>query len=74
MQHIYGNNCTYFITFRLPDSLPLSKFLVLKMNMQKLIDSINEKVNVKKQLLIDEIAMKISEKYYKQLNDNPYGS
>lgn len=41
---------------------------------EKQVDSIIEKDLVKRQLLIDEIAIKILGKYNKQLDEKPYGS
>lgn len=74
MHHVYGTNRSYFITFRLEDSLPQSKLLELKNEYKKCIELIKENDIVKRKLLIDEIAIMILGKYNAQLDHNPYGS
>lgn len=74
MHHIYGTNRSYFITFRLEDSLPQSKLLELKDEYIRCIELIKEKDIVKRKQLIDEIAIMILGKYNYQLDQHPYGS
>lgn len=73
MQHLYGINKTYFITFRLADSLPQSKLNELKQEYRNKIDAINETDPILRQEIIDDITIHIFGKYDYQLDRFPYG-
>lgn len=73
MQHLYGNNRTYFITFRLADSLPQTKILELKNEYAYKVSLIIENDIGKKKELLDKIEIEVLGKYNEQLDINPYG-
>ena len=73
MQHLYGNGRTYFVTFRLVDSLPQSILMELKREYKCRIDSIKETNPIFRQEIIDNITIDIFGKYDHQLDKFPYG-
>ncbi len=73
MQHLYGNGRTYFVTFRLADSLPQSILIDLKKEYRFRIESIKETNPILRQEIIDNITIDIFGKYDHQLDKFPYG-
>ena len=73
LPHLYnGHNC-FFITFRLADSLPQSVIAELKNKLQGEVKLIDEKDQIKKRIIIDELKIKHFKKYEHQLDSKPYG-
>ncbi|HMS67241.1 MAG: transposase [Saprospiraceae bacterium] len=74
LPHLYSGHTSFFITFRLADSLPQAKVFELKTMMAREIQSIGEKDPYKRSQIIEELTNKYFGKFEKQLNGQPFGS
>lgn len=76
LPHIYPVGATFFITFRLADSLPQNTLSSLKQSFQTAEKEIlhSEKTKEEKELHIYNLRKKIFGKYEVQLENKPYGA
>lgn len=73
LPHFYQGHSTFFITFRLADSLPQSVITELKEKLQIEINNVYETDEAKKKVAIDQLKLQYFKQFEHQLDTKPYG-
>lgn len=73
LPHFYQGHSTFFITFRLADSLPQSELIELKEKFQAEKISITELDEIKRKEILDELTLKYFRNFEHQLHQKLYG-